>query len=88
MRMIEIFLIEVVVYLLLYVLNDYFATMLSLIFGGLSLLVLLFSLMFELVEKSKVPRSYFTFLIVSLLAPIVATGLYIGFNAGLSWMGE
>ena len=61
-RPIEILLAEVAAYLLIWVFNDYLATMLSLIFGSIFLLILLTSLVVELVEKSKVPRWYFTFM--------------------------
>ncbi|MCO6475193.1 MAG: hypothetical protein J5I94_01160 [Phaeodactylibacter sp.] len=85
-RPIEILLTEVVIYLIIWVANDYMAAMLSLIFGGIFLLILLASLVMELVEKSKVPRLYFTFMWLSVLAPVIAAMLYFLINRGMEWM--
>lgn len=85
-RSIEILLGEVVIYLIIWVLNDYLASMLSLIFGSIFLLILLVSLVVELVEKSKVPRWYFTFMGLSVLAPVIAAVLYTLINRGMEWL--
>ncbi|HQU57549.1 MAG: hypothetical protein KDD02_07945 [Phaeodactylibacter sp.] len=87
-RPIEILLAETVLYLLVWILNDYVATLLSLIFGAIFLLILLVSLVVELVERSRVPRWYFTFMGVSVAAPILAAALYTLFSGGLEWMGK
>ena len=85
-RPIEILLGEMAIYLIIWVFNDYLATMLSLIFGSIFLLILLTSLVVELVEKSKVPRWYFTFMGLSVLAPVLAAILYALINKGMGWM--
>ena len=85
-RPIEIMLGEVVVYLLIWIANDYMAAMLSLIFGSIFLIILLTSLIVELVEKSKVPRWYYTFMGLSVLAPIMAGILYSLINKGMEWL--
>ena len=85
-RPIEIMLGEVVVYLLIWIANDYMAAMLSLIFGSIFLIILLTSLIVELVEKSKVPRWYYTFMGLSVLAPIMAAILYSLINKGMEWL--
>lgn len=73
-RLIEIFLAETVVYAALWLLNDYLATMLSLAFAGIFLLVLLVSLLAEWIERSGVPKAYYSFMIISILSPLL-TGL-------------
>lgn len=85
-RPIEAMLGEVVIYLLIWIANDYMAAMLSLIFGSIFLLILLTSLVVEVVEKSKVPRWYFIFMGLSVLAPIIAALLYTLINQGLGWL--
>ncbi|MCB0565521.1 MAG: hypothetical protein KDD01_14205 [Phaeodactylibacter sp.] len=85
-RPIEIMLGEVVIYLIIWIANDYMAAMLSLIFGSIFLLILLTSLVVEVVEKSKVPRWYFIFMGLSVLAPIIAALLYTLINQGLGWL--
>lgn len=87
-RPLELLLSEMVIYILLWMINDYLATMLSLILGGIFLFILLFSLIVELIERSKVPRWYFSFLLVSVIAPVLAAAIYIGINGGLDWMGQ
>ena len=72
-RAIEVLLIEVIFYLGLWLLNDYVAMYLSLIFGSICLFILLFTGIAELLERSKVSRKYFWFMAMSALAPVVAT---------------
>lgn len=85
-RPIEILLIEVVIYLLLWLFNDYLATLLSIILGTICLLILLISLIVEAIERSKVPRWYYIFLAMSVIAPIAAAIIYIVISGGLDWM--
>jgi len=85
-RPIEIFLIELVVYLALWVINDYLASLLSAIIMGIFLLTLLFSLVSELIERSKVPRLYYQFMIASLVAPLLAAVIYLLINGLPDWV--
>lgn len=81
----EIFLIEVLLYLLCWLLNDYLASMISLIFGALFLTILLVSLVVEMVERSKVPRWYFYFMLISVAAPLLSAGIYLSIMQGVDW---
>ncbi|MDZ4680559.1 MAG: hypothetical protein SH848_04755 [Saprospiraceae bacterium] len=87
-RLIEIFLAQVVVYLLIWVFNSYLALVLSSIFAGICLLILLVALAVELIERSKVPRWYYYLMIVSTLAPLLAMGVYFAFGGDLSSVSE
>lgn len=82
----EIFLIEVLLYLVCWLLNDYLASMISLIFGSLFLVILLISLVVEVVERSKVPRWYFYFMLASVIAPLLSAGIYLSIMQGVDWM--
>lgn len=82
----EIFLVEVLLYLLCWLVNDYLASMISLIFGFLFLSILLVSLVVELVERSKVPRWYFYFMLLSVVAPLLSAGIYLSIMEGVDWM--
>jgi hypothetical protein len=86
LRPVELLLIQIVIYFLLWMWDEYMATLLSLIWGGICLLVLLTSLVVEWIEKSNVPRWYFSFLWVSVLAPIMAAVIYSGIVGGIKWM--
>jgi hypothetical protein len=75
-----------VIYLLMWLFNDYLASLLSIILGTICLLILLISLIVEAIERSKVPRWYYFFLAVSVLAPIVAAVIYLFISGGVDWM--
>lgn len=87
-RLVEIFLAQVVVYLLIWVTNPYLALVLSLIFAGICVLILMVSLVVELIERSKVPRWYYYLMVISILAPLLAMGMYFAFGGDLSSVNE
>ena len=80
--LLEIFLFEVVVWLGLWLLSDYVATLLTFAVGAIVSAVLVIALLAEWVERSKVPRRYFNVMALSLLAIIVAAGIYMGIFGG------
>ena len=82
----EIFLGELLLYLLLWLWNDYLATLISLVFAGIFLIILIISLIVEWVERSKVPGWYYRFMTISILAPLAATLIYLMINGGLNWV--
>ncbi len=86
LRLGEIFLIEVVFYLLCWLWNDYLASMISLIFGTLFLAILLISLVVEVIERSRVPRWYFYFMLLSVLAPVLSAAVYLSISKGVDWI--
>jgi len=86
LRMGEVFLIQVFLYMVCWLLNDYLATMVSLIFGTMFFAILLVSLVVEVVERSRVPRWYFVFMLISVIAPLVSAGIYLSITQGLDWM--
>ena len=86
MRPFELFLIEFIFYLLLWIWNDYLASLVSVIFGTIVFFVLIISLIVEAIERSKVPRSYFWFMLVSILAPIVVAGIMFVVAGPPKWM--
>lgn len=79
-------LIETVIYLALWLYNDYLASLLSLILGGICLALLIISLLVELIERSKVPRWYYYFMAASVLAPVVAGLVYYLISGELNWV--
>jgi len=76
LSLMEIFLLEVLLWLGLWLLNDYVATLLTLILGAIVSAVLLIALMSEWIERSKVPRRYFYIMALSVLAIVIAAGSY------------
>ncbi|MBK8554878.1 MAG: hypothetical protein IPL65_03500 [Lewinellaceae bacterium] len=74
---IEIFLLELIAWLALWLLNDYLATLLTAILVPIVLSILIISAISEFLERSKVPRKYFRVMLVSALAPIVSGMVYL-----------
>ncbi|HNL40438.1 MAG TPA: hypothetical protein PKH43_14905, partial [Saprospiraceae bacterium] len=59
LSILEIFLLETVAWLALWLFNDYLATLLTMILTAIVFAVLLIALIAEWIERSKVPRLYF-----------------------------
>ena len=83
---IEAFLVQLVIYLFLWFWNDYLALILSLILGGIALSILVVSKMVELVESSRVPKVYYRFMAICILAPLLAGIAGILLRNGVSWL--
>jgi hypothetical protein len=81
----ELLLAEIAAYLILWLLNDYLATLLSLVFGVIFLVILIATSIVELIEPSRVPRWYFKLMIVSVLAPLIAALVYFLMGHSLDW---
>jgi hypothetical protein len=83
----EIFLIQIIIYLLLWLWNDFVATLLSLSFAAIGLFILIISLIAELIDRSKVPRWYFYVMILSVITPLMIGSLFMFMkNGSLDWM--
>lgn len=82
----EVFLIEIVIYMALWMYNDYLASLLSLILACISFMILVVSLGVELIERSRVPRWYYFFMAASVLAPILSGLIYYFISGELNWV--
>lgn len=88
-RSIELLLIQFIIYSLLWLWDEYLASLLTLVFTAIAIFILVISLMAELIEPSKVPRWYFTSMIVSIIAPILATIVFVYFvGMEFEWLTE
>lgn len=72
----EILLFQVIIWLGLWVFNDYLATLLTLSIGAMVFAVLIIAMISEWIEPTKVPRRYFYVMGMSLLAMLLSYGLY------------
>ncbi len=75
--LLEIFLLEMAVWLALWLMNNYLATLLTLIITAIVFAVLVIALIAELIDRSKVPRKYFWVMGVSVIAPILSALIYL-----------
>ena len=71
----EIFLLETIAWLGLWLLSDYVAALLTLILGAIVSAVLAIALISEVIEPSKVPKKYFQVMMLSILSIIVRNNL-------------
>lgn len=75
--LLEIFLLEMAVWLALWLLDNYLATLLTIIITAIVFAVLLIALVSELIDRSKVPRKYFWIMGISVIAPVVSALIYL-----------
>lgn len=87
-RPLESLLLQLIVYLLLWLSNEYLATLLSLIFGSICLAILLIALIAEGLERSRIGRRYFWHMAAAVAAPALAAVLYLSIFGELSWLRE
>ena len=84
----ELFLLQLILYFVLWLSNDYLATLASLIMGTIFLLVLLISLIVEKIERSKVPVWYYTYMAASFLAPLIAGLIFLIIYGLPDWLEQ
>ncbi len=77
-RHIELFLSQLIIYTLVFLVDEHVGYLLSIILGCLSLVLLVISFFLEWVEPSKVPRWYFQVMWLSFLAPTIIAGFFLG----------
>jgi len=84
---IELFVIEFILFALLWLISDYVGTLLSLGVSLTAFFILIISLIAEWIEPSKVPRWYFVFMMVTVFTPLLVGGIMIYiFEGELDWM--
>lgn len=87
LRPIEWLLIEFIAYTLLWLISDYVATLVSTLFIVIFGAILLVAGISELIEPSKVPKSYYLFMAASIIAPLAAGLVYLLISGGdLNWL--
>ena len=85
----EIILIQTILYSGLWILSPYAGFMLSMIVATISATILIISLIMELVDRSKVPKIYFRFMLTAVICPIVVALFFIAFYPdAMSWMAD
>ena len=85
----EWILLEVIFLSLVWLIDDYTGSLLSLVLGLLFITILFFSYIFELIEKSKVPRWYYRFLFFSFVACFAVMIIFTVIKGGqFDWMED
>jgi drug/metabolite transporter superfamily protein YnfA len=87
LSMTEVFLIQAVFYIVLWLWNDHAATILTLSFTAIALFILVISLIAEVLDSSKVPRWYFWVMGISIVTPLIIGAFFLTLKNGtLDWM--
>lgn len=84
----ETFLIQVLLYILLWLANDFYATLATVAFGGVFLSIWVVSRLSEWIEPSKVPKWYFRYVFGAAMAPILVALVFYFINGVPSWVND
>lgn len=86
-RPLEFSLIQFIVYISLWLIDEFTATLISLSFAVITAIILIISFIVEWIEPSKVPRQYFILMFISVLIPIITAIIYLSFIGGdMDWL--
>ena len=86
---IEIFLMMIIIFTLVYLANPYVGFLVCLVLGCIAVALLLLSFIFEFIDRSKVPREYYLFMFNTALAAfLVLMAFSIFLEGSFDWMKE
>jgi len=81
------FLIQVLIYSAVWLVSEYTGLLLSLIMAAIFGALWIFALVIELVEKSKVPRSFFVWMFLSIWPPLLVSGFFsVLYQGNFDWL--
>ena len=87
LSVLESFMVQLLIYILIWILNDYVASLLLLIVPIIGIAILFLSFVFELIEPSKIPKSYYKYMLTIIFAPLVVATIYFYMNGfQLDWL--
>ncbi len=72
----EIFLVEVVIFMALWLLAPFWASMFTFIIPMIGIPILLIALIAELLERTRISRMYFAVMLISILVPPLVAIIY------------
>lgn len=73
----EWYFLQLIIWLGLWLFNDFVATLLTISIGAVVFAVLIIAVLSELIEPSKVPKRYFYVMTISVLAILSAAAAYV-----------
>lgn len=82
LSLLEIFLLQTIAWLGIWLISDYVAALLTLIVGGIVSAVLVIALIAEAIERSRVPKTYFQVMGLSILSIVAAAVIYVTLLGG------
>lgn len=85
-RILELFLLQVILYSIVFFFNAYIGFLLCVVIGCISTAIFILSVILEMIERSRVPVSYFYFMGSAILSPILVLIGFLLFDPNaLSW---
>lgn len=82
----EIALFQILFYAAFWIMSDYTATLITIIFPIVFLLILVVALLAEMIDRSKTPRWYFKLMIISIIIPILTAIAFVAaLGADFDW---
>jgi len=86
---IELFLIQIIIFSLIYLFDPYVGFLICLILGCITVALLILSFIFEALDRSGVPKSYYQFMLLSAIAAFAVLIFFSVFIKGsFDWMNE
>jgi len=87
LSVLESFMVQLVIYIIIWIMNDYVASLLLIIVPVIGTAILLLSFIFELIEPSKISKSYYKYMLSLILAPVTVAVIYFYMNGfQLDWL--
>lgn len=84
-----IILSQAVIYLFIWLWNEYVASYITLIFPIMILVILILTLIADWIEPSRIPGWYYKVMIISILIPIIIGAIFYFINEGkIGWLLE
>ncbi|MBP7273183.1 MAG: hypothetical protein KA974_05045 [Saprospiraceae bacterium] len=84
-RLLLVFLIELIIYFLVWQWNNFIASYVTLIFAAISFFVLIISVISDRIERSNIASWYYKFMVINILAPIISVLLYLVTGGEFTW---
>ena len=80
-------LLQAVIYSGLWLWNEYVASILTIIFPGMILVILIIGTIADLIEPSRIPRWYYWLMVISIVTPLAIGWLFYYLYGGrLDWL--
>jgi len=85
----EITLIQCILWIGIWLADDYLGSLLTVILVPIFFFILLVSLIAELIERSKVPRKFFVLMMISTIIPMVIAALvFYLYEGAFDWLAD
>jgi len=82
-------LVQTIAYILLWLYDDYVGLVISAVMAAILLALVCFAAIAELIEKSKVPASYYKWMLLSIIPPVVVSLFFTLITGGqFSWINQ